>query len=70
MIKSTVLEFLSDFYIFCMRGTKAKFTFRALSNLSKNIGALCIRSGNLKFDKFHKSYANQKKIGYPNFLTG
>jgi hypothetical protein len=44
--------------------------FRALSNFRKNVGALCIRSGNLKIDKFHKSYANLKKIGYPNFLAG
>ena len=25
MIKSTILEFLSNFYILCMRGAKAKF---------------------------------------------
>jgi len=30
MIKSTILEFLSNFYILCMRGAKAKLTFRAL----------------------------------------
>jgi hypothetical protein len=29
MIESTILEFLSNFYILCMRGAKAKFTFRA-----------------------------------------
>ena len=29
MIKSTIIEILSNFYILCMRGAKAKFTFRA-----------------------------------------
>jgi len=38
MIKSTILEFLSDFYILCMRGAKAKFTFRALNG---HIGGFC-----------------------------
>jgi hypothetical protein len=46
------------------------YWFRALSNLRENVGMLCIRSGNLKFAKFHKSYANLKKIGHPNFLAG
>ena len=31
MIKSTIIEILSNFYILCMRGAKAKFTFRALT---------------------------------------
>ena len=46
------------------------YGFRDSSNLRKNVGMLCIRSGNLKFAKFHKSYANLKKIGHPNFLAG
>jgi hypothetical protein len=46
------------------------YGFRSSSNLRKNFELLCIRGGNLKFAKFHKSYANLKKIGYPNFLAG
>jgi hypothetical protein len=38
-------------------------------NLGKNPRMLCIRLGNLQFAKFHKSCANLKKIGYPNFLA-
>jgi hypothetical protein len=37
-------------------------TFVPSSNLGKNSGMLCIRRGNLQFAKFHKSFANPKKI--------
>jgi len=46
------------------------YGFRSSSNFQKNFGMLCIKGGNLKFAKFHKSYTNLKKIGYPNFLAG
>jgi hypothetical protein len=38
-------------------------------NIVNNLEELCIRRSNLKFAKFHKSWANAKKIGYPNLFA-